>query len=183
MKFISLPSNFNNYQYSMSEWTGDLLIQHSKIDNSQYLPCEKVSKALLFCNNPYDLDINRNPESESEPISKNLRNKARILVLLCRFNFFLAMQYASLKTRVFPDSAHAIAYFHSITAKDDINSLCLPRTLFAAKTSKAFDMEGVILMGAFLPSRLMHAWIIEKCVQPDARDNSWHQFRPIAAIS
>jgi hypothetical protein len=71
----------------MSEWTGDLLIQHSKI-NSQYLPCKKVSKALLFCNNPYDLDINKNPESKSEAISKNLRNKARILVLLCRVNFF-----------------------------------------------------------------------------------------------
>jgi hypothetical protein len=182
MKFISLPSNFNNYQYSMSELTGDLLIQHGKINIRPYTLCDKVSEALLFCDNPYELDISKNPDSESEPASKKLRNIARILVLLCRVNFFLAKQYASLKTRVFPDSAHAITYFHSITAKDDINTLCLPRTLFAAKTSSAFDKEGVIFIGAFLPSKLMHAWIIENGIQPDTRDNSWHQFRPIAAI-
>ena len=166
----------------MSELTGDLLIQHGKINIRPYTPCEKVSEALLFCNNPYELDISKNPDSESEHISKNLRIKARILVLFCRINFFLAKQYASFKTQFFSDSGHAIAYFHSITANDEINRLCLPRTLFAAKTSKIFDKEGVVFVGAFLPSRSMHAWIIEKGIQPDPRDNIWHQFRPIAAI-
>jgi len=166
----------------MSELTGDLLIQRNKTNVIHYAPCEKVSEALQLCNNPYDLGINKNPTGEPQPVSKILRNRARILILLCRFNFFLAQQYASIKGSVFVDSAHAIGYFHLITANDEINSLCLPRTLFAAKTSKAFDKEGVIFIGAFLPSRLMHAWIIEKGIQPDPRDNIWHQFRPIAAV-
>jgi hypothetical protein len=182
MKFISLPLNYKNKKYFLSEWTGDLLIQNSKGNISQHLPCEKVSKALSLCNNPYDLHINTNNECKSENISQSLKNKARNLVLLSRINFFLAIQYASIKTREFPDAARAIAYFHSLTANDKMKSLCLPRALFAAKTSKAFDQEGVIFIGAFLPCRLMHAWIIEKRIQPDTQDYIWHQFQPIAAI-
>ena len=49
-------------------------------------------------------------------------------------------------------------------------------------STEIFNEEGVVFIGAFLPSRAMHAWVIEKGIQPDQRDNIWHQYRPIAAI-
>jgi hypothetical protein len=184
MRFIPLPTYFNNSQYVVSEFTGDLLIHQRSVSGSRSLitTSEKLTKALSLCDNPYKLENIQNNIDKLEPSNRNIRNKARFLILFCRFNFFLAKQYASFKTRIFSDSAHAISYFHSITANDDKNSLCLPRTFFAAKTSKIFDKEGVIFIGAFLPSRLMHAWIVENGIQPDPKDNIWHQFRPVAAI-
>ena len=181
MKFISLPVNFNNEQYLVSEFSGNLLIQQrGKKHRADKLP-EKLSRALVECNQPYNLKSN-------QYIKKNLNNfpdysrKANLMILFCRISLFAAKQYACFQAGIFCNSAQSINYFYSVTSKEEANSLCLPRALFAAKTSEIFNEEGVVFIGAFLPSRAMHAWVIEKGIQPDQRDNIWHQYRPIAAI-
>jgi hypothetical protein len=181
MKFISLPVNLNDSQYIVSELTGDLLVMKRQLISYNSLDSIKLCNALSLCDNPYKLFFWQNI-SPIKYISKEIKIHARIIIFLSRINFFLAKQYASIKSEVFADSSEAISYFHSITTKKEMNNLCLPRTLFAAKTSKLFDNDGVIFIGVFLPSRSMHSWIIEKNIQPDPEDNIWHQFRPIAAI-
>jgi hypothetical protein len=39
-----------------------------------------------------------------------------------------------------------------------------------------------LIIGVFLPSRAMHAWIIENHMQPDPQDRSWTSFQPVALI-
>jgi hypothetical protein len=182
MQFVSIPLIFKESQYFISELTGDLIIKvkGKNIESRRF--SKKLINALSLCDNPYRIKFIPNTTQSFISESRKIRFKANFLIYLCKINFFLAHKYASFKDLYFSDSSDAIAYFHSATGNDETNNLCLPRTLFAAKTSRIFDNEGVIFIGAFLPSRSMHAWIIEKGTQPDRRDNIWHQYRPIAAI-
>ena len=184
MKFLSLPFVVGNREYSVCPWTGDLLVVETKCKKNQVtssLP-EKVKIALALCDNPYRLKRSHdNLNTELIQVKRGKITK-KILTFFCSLNFLLARKYSDIKGIYFSDSASAINFFYSITPSYQINKLCLARALFAAKTSSAFDKEGVIFIGAFLPSRSMHAWVIEKGSQPDARDEIWHQYRPIAAI-
>ena len=182
MHFVSLPLFFKESQYFISELTGDLIIKVKGEDAGSFRFSKKLINALSLCENPYSLKITTNNTQSFNFLSTKVLFNAKFLIYLCKINFFLAHKYSSFKNCYFSDSSEAIAYFHSVTGNDELNSLCLPRTLFAAKTSRIFDEEGVIFIGAFLPSRSMHAWIIESGIQPDPRDNIWHQYRPIAAI-
>lgn len=182
MQFVSLPLIFKESQYFISELSGDLIIKAKEQGLSTCRFSEKLINALSLCDNPYKLDFSTSSPKSFLSTSSRIRYKAYLMIYLCKINFFLAQKYASLYHRHFCDSSEAIEYFHSVTGNDEINNLCLPRTLFAAKTSEIFENDGVIFIGAFLPSRSMHAWIIENGIQPDLRDNIWHQYRPIAAI-
>jgi len=116
-------------------------------------------------------------------LSANLprRISARV-VKLCATNFFLARVYSAVRRPVFESAAPAVNFFRSVMPGRPQRDLCLPRALFAAKTSQAFATSGVVFLGAFLPSRLMHAWVIEAGCQPDTRDDIWTQYRPVAAL-
>jgi hypothetical protein len=48
--------------------------------------------------------------------------------------------------------------------------------------SRKFADMGVVLIGVFLPSRSLHAWIIEDGMQPDSSDKQWINFQPVAAV-
>ena len=75
----------------------------------------------------------------------------------------------------------AYEHFRSISGlKQD--TLCLPRTLFAAKTSREFKKSGVLFIGVLLASKQMHAWIVEDGRICDQRDTRWVDYRPVAAI-
>ena len=148
----------------------------------QLIPVQKLQKALDFCDNPYLMPPSGIDSKESLNRSPREARKAERLISLCRLNFFLARKYAAFSTPIFPDSKEAIDFFHNSTPRSDRSSLCLPRSLFAAKTSQGFKDKGVIFIGTFLPSRQMHAWIIEDGEQPDPCDKIWHLYKPVAAI-
>ncbi len=145
----------------------------------------KLSSALALCADPYRMQASH-PCGMASPLpGQSLRGLLvlRALQFLCKTNFFLARAYAANPVPLF-DSAHkAIAFFHTHTRVGDYDHLCLPRALFAAKTSEAFAHAGVLFVGAFLPTRLMHAWLIESRSNPDPRDLAWHHYRPLAALS
>lgn len=50
------------------------------------------------------------------------------------------------------------------------------------KTSKTFKKDGILFIGASLPSGKMHAWIIENGIQPDRLDRNWIMYRPMLAL-
>ena len=62
------------------------------------------------------------------------------------------------------------------------HQLCLQRAFLASKISKSFEANGVIFIGAFLPTGDMHAWIIENGIQPDSDDRGWINYRPLLAL-
>jgi hypothetical protein len=182
MKWCSLSFSQNDHSYFMCAWSGALLESSGSDHSPQLIPVQKLKKALDFCHNPYLMPPSGIDSKESLNRNPREARKAERLISLCMLNFFLARQYAALSTPIFPDSRAAIDFFHNSTPKGDRSSLCLPRSLFAAKTSQAFKAEGVIFIGTFLPSRHMHAWVIEDGEQPDPYDKIWHLYKPVAAI-
>jgi hypothetical protein len=183
MKFYCLSFTWKKKAYKLSEYSGNLYSSDfpSQIHSSIIYP-EKLIEAIGICNNPYLSGSYSGKEYSENYNHHKIANKAKLLVSLCRLNFWVAKQYANFQSCVFCDVSESIAFFRSITSKEKSDSLCLPQSLFAAKTSKLFDQKGVLFIGAFLPARAMHAWIIEDGIQPDPLDNIWHQYRPIAAI-
>lgn len=181
MKWSSLSFSQNDHSYYMCPWSGALL-ESSDRDHSPLVRVQKLQKALDFCGNPYSMPPSGIDSKKSLNRSPREAHKAARLISLCRLNFFLARQYAALTTPIFPSSKKAIDFFHNSTPRSDRSSLCMPRSLFAAKTSQTFKDKGVVFIGTFLPSRQMHAWIIEDGEQPDPYDKIWHLYKPVAAI-
>lgn len=182
MKWISLPFIERGNSYFMCPLTGALM-QSLEGEVSKIEPLhENVEVALRYCNNPYLMRGCPVSLDATHKCSERQKTRAKRMIHLSRFNLFLARQYASYSKPFFNKTSDAINFFHEITPSSDKSKLCLPRSLFAAKTSKSFKDAGVILIGVFLPSRQMHAWIIEDGQQSDPYDNIWHLYRPVAAI-
>ena len=168
--------------YFMCPWTGALMqSQDDEVVKIEPLH-KKVEAALGFCDEPYSMPNSSVSLDVSHKHSEIQKKKAQRTIHLSRINLFLARQYASYSKPFFNTSSDAINFFHEATPRSDRSKLCLPRALFAAITSKSFKDTGVILIGVFLPSRQMHAWIIEDGQQADPYDNIWHLYRPVAAI-
>lgn len=166
----------------MCPLTGDLLEEHASSSPPARLP-HKLISALALCDSPYNLG--QPPLHEDAVDTQEAYLPRRIsfrLIKLCAANFFLARVYSGVRRPVFDNAAHAIGFFRSVIPGQQQRNLCLPRALFAAKTSRAFATSGVVFLGTFLPSRLMHAWVIEAGCQPDPRDDIWTQYRPVAAL-
>ncbi len=182
MDFFSFPYLIGKNKNFLCPWSGDLLIEKTKKEEKSEKPSEKILKLKALCDNPYALKKIDYTCNNSFDKSINIKRNAVLLNYLCRLNFFIARKYAGFKWPAFRNSVQAIEYFHSISNELEVDKLCLPRSLFCAQTSQAFKENGAIFIGVFLPTRSMHAWIIENGMQPDRRDNIWHQYRPIAAI-
>jgi hypothetical protein len=145
---------------------------------------EKVARSLALCDNPYHLDppgIAASTTAEWQNPRRGV-GMANLLIKLCRQQFWLACLSASWRKPLFASSAEAIAFFRA-TVDGDQATLCLPRALFAAKTSGAFAADGVILIGVFLPARSMHAWVIEGGALADPQDDQWINYQPVAALA
>ena len=84
---------------------------------------------------------------------------------------------------MFEKTNEAITYINSLPPQVELkHRLCLQRAFLSSKISKSFIKEGVIFIGAFLPTGDMHAWIIENGVQPDFDDRGWVNYRPLLAF-
>jgi hypothetical protein len=106
------------------------------------------------------------------------------LVSLGNKNFFASLLYARLKMPIFNTTSQAMAAIALIDdEKKNRESRCLQRCLLAIKTSRSFDGQGVLFIGAMLETLEMHAWIIEAGNQPDHEDRSWINHRPLVAYA
>ena len=61
-------------------------------------------------------------------------------------------------------------------------TLCLPRSVFIATTSRRFKQHGTLFIGAFLPTVRMHAWVVEDGMPADSFDNQWIYYRPVLML-
>jgi len=144
----------------------------------------KVSKALALCDKPYCLIpknrilITENPEIKINELNKIFSR----LLKLGNNKFFMSRIYASIAANIFENSLQAMSAINSLEYGLTENR-CLQKCLAVAKTSKSFKKSGVIFIGAQIPLKEMHAWIIEDEIQPDLEDRSWINFSPLMAIT
>lgn len=148
----------------------------------------KIQDIADRCANPYLLappsgESPVTPFSPSSQKTKKLGVKfAGKLIRLSRVQFLCARFYASWRIPLFATAREATLFFRQY-ARGDQEELCLARALFAAKTSKNFDEHGAVVIGIFLPSRAMHAWVIEGNEVADPYDKIWINYQPLAILS
>ena len=184
MKFIRLPIHFEEKRYELNPLFGMLLEFEKNNQNLVIKMPKKLTEALEYCNNPYALkkheSISKKPTSIY--VTKTLKLYSNLLININKLNFGLGRVFTVFGKPVFDNASMSISFFRNNKPGIIQNDLCLPRTLFAASTSKIFKEKGVIFIGVSLPSNLMHAWIIEDGKQPDPFDTMWMNFQPVAAI-
>jgi len=115
-------------------------------------------------------------------IEKKAVRSAERLIRLTRQQFWCARAYASWPVPLFPTSREAMLFFRQ-QIRGDQNELCLARSFFAAKTSQQFKKMGVVVIGVFLPSRSMHAWVMEGDQAADPFDDIWINYQPVALLA
>ena len=186
MKFYNLGLQTQGSRYYLEPISGSLVQTPVAHTNHKATHPEKLNKSLLLCHQPYGLNsqpVLPNPKPALATCLHNLSKRATRLIWLWRSNlFWLAHLYASFSKPCLEDSSVAIELFRQETAALPQNTLCLPRSLFAASSSRRFADTGVLFIGVFLPARSMHAWIIEDGRQPDFDDPMWVNFQPVAAL-
>lgn len=183
MKLITFPVYHNDRSYVFERYTG-LLLEKENNDNLKRItsPVIKVMWALDLNSNPYKLRKGQQIGTVINSPNTAMRLYARLLVRLYKLTFSLTRLCSIYNFRVFENATYAIVAFRKLFPDSMQQDLCMPRTLFAASTSRKFKKKGVIFIGVFLPSKSMHAWIIEDGIQPDPYDNVWINFQPVAAI-
>lgn len=173
----------NGQAYRFEPITGSLLSEDAekRPKHLTELP-DRVKLALDLNDEPYTLRPFNPPDTEHVKVPIWLRIHARLMVLTCRFSFSLGRMLASLRLPVHANAKEAIIAFRNMFPGEAQKELCLPRSLYAVATSREFRNSGVVFIGVFLPSRSMHAWVIEDGQQADPFDGVWLNQRPVAVI-
>jgi len=168
--------------YRISPVTGDLIeLYKGNINVSNVLP-QKIERALAVCNNPYlcKYQIGNNPDKYIVSYQLELYHKR--LLKIGNTRFLSTVLYSSFRRPMFENTVEAFNYISKLPEQiRDRGKLCLQRSFLALKTSKSFISNGVLFIGALLPTGSMHAWIIEKDYQPDILDREWIMYVPLLA--
>lgn len=189
-RITHFPIIKGNSLFQISGFSGTLfsfIEDHYSPRPSRALP-PKIRNAAERCANPYLLPApsDETPADSSAPLHPDagkLGTKfVEKLIRLSQRQFLCARLYASWRVPLFASAREATLFFRK-HANGDQNELCLARALFAAKTSRRFAEEGAVVIGVFLPSRAMHAWVIEGDDAADPYDGSWINYQPIAMLS
>lgn len=186
LKFYSLSSKYLESGWSIHPLSGSLIkFPESKVPSfrAQNLPL-KVSSALALCMEPYQLVPASNP-------NPNLNSRAEIdlkiiysrLSYLRKKSFLLSVFYTSLRKPIYETSFEAMSDLSRLFPEDQYAESCLQKALTVAKVSKKFKSHGVLFIGAQLPLKSMHAWIIEDGIQPDQADRKWVNYLPLLALA
>lgn len=189
-RITPLPIERGNSWFQISGFSGTLfsfLADDSSPRPPRALP-SKIRNAAECCSNPYLLSApsDETPGGSSPPPSLDAEKLglkfASNLIRLSRRQFLCARLYASWRVPLFRTAREAILFFRQ-HAEGDQEELCLARALFAAKTSRRFPADGAVVIGVFLPSRAMHAWVIEGDELADPYDGIWINYQPVAMLS
>jgi hypothetical protein len=189
-RIIHFPIRSGNLSFQLCGLSGTLFLTSechpSHCSTSVNAP--KIRKVAERCANPYMLtsllcetvtDSCFSLSSDTEKIGTKFVEK---LIRLSRRQFLWARLYASWRVPLFATARDATLFFRK-HAEGDQEELCLARALFAAKTSRRFVEDGAIVIGVFLPSRAMHAWVIEGDDLADPFDGIWINYQPVAILS
>lgn len=190
LKAVRLPVYSHGSWWSICPYTGSLF-KDDEIDEAlfDFVP-DKVHKALYYCDNPFSLVPANASKIDSEKYFLNHAGQIKVLekmhsrlLNIGSHNFFLSRTYANLPHKIFESTEAAMIAISKLPLQiEGDGKLCLQKSLLAVKISKSFQDEGVLFIGAFIPTGQMHAWIIEGNMQPDEKDRFWINFRPLLAL-
>ena len=169
---IILRSSQNEYQ---NNYRNDIKILNNP----------KVKEALEVVYNPFTsiLSIASDESIFDNHSSWLLKLYAKVLVFAYNYFYFLLYLLSYLRMDLFENSAEAIRYFCSLYPGTQQSKLCLPRSIFAATTSKSFKKNGCMFIGVFYPSTNLHAWIVEDRRVAYQHDYYWIHFTPIVVMT
>ena len=182
MKINTLFAEYGNKIYRIHKIFG-LLLEFDKSKSKNIILSNKPEKLLQYVKNPYLLVSNIEETKIATEFKYCFIGKllAKVYTSLCLRSFFFFRLLSYCRFPIFNSTQDAILFYQNLFPYEQQN-LCLPRSLFAACTAKSFKDEGAIFIGVFLPSRAMHAWIIEKHCQPDPYDDIWICYQPVAIM-
>lgn len=144
------------------------------------IPCQKAEFNLNIVLNPF-LTNEPKGECKSTQINRIIKYYAKLLIWLHRYFYPGIYLLSKFRFEIFADGVVAADIFCNIHPQNQ-RVLCLPRSVFIATTSKKFKQSGTMFIGAFLPSRHMHAWIIEDGINVYRHDYIWTNFTPISIM-
>lgn len=140
---------------------------------------ESVLRFKYLVDNPYCLQ--RRDNISKVEFGTLIKWYAHLLIFLHQHFYFGLYLLSFLRIPVFEDAGSACKAFRTIVTKNQ-NKLCLPRAVFIATTSKRFKKNGAMYIGVFLPSRQMHAWVIEDEMHADVNDSYWQMYTQVAIM-
>lgn len=185
LKHVEIPYYDGNNHWSVCPYTGSLLKGTSE-KNANYISIpKKVLKAIEYCNEPYLCNLSKETRINQDNfvLFSKLSKMHNKLLRISNSRFYITRLYSSIKNPMFENTSEAITYINSLPSQVELkHRLCLQRAFLAAKISKSFTKNGVIFIGAFLPTGDMHAWIIENGQQADFDDRGWINYRPLLAL-
>ena len=186
MKVINQPIRFYNQEFVFNNLLGCLISR----DYNPYteVPCVDLqathpSKSinLEVVNDPFKMKRRaRSNEWKALKHPKMTAFYARLLTWTSTHCYLFIHLLAKLKLNLFADAGDAAMFYYNVYP--DMrrqHTLCLPRALFIATTSKRFKKHGTLFIGTFLPTVRMHAWVMEDGMQADRYDNQWIYYRPV----
>lgn len=168
---VNFDVTYNGHVLLFSKWFGiTYLAKDNQSFDNRPLP-EEIAKPFLV--------HQRRVESIEVKISSYSKIYAHFLVWAARYCYPVIYLLSHLRLNVYDDAQQASHAFQQATKDKQQKLLCLPRSVFIATTSKRFKEHGTMYIGIFLPSRNMHAWVIEDNLQTDEWDNYWILYQPL----
>lgn len=183
MPFYNINNTFNNKSYKYLACLGFICTRKNTIvSNSNFgRKTTKFNQLFEKVNNPFLLSHSTDFQNKIEP-TKFVRFYGKLLVWLFQHCYFCLYLLSKLSLNLFPNAKEATDVFCEIIGYDKQNLLCLPRSIFAATTSKRFKKHGGLFIGIFYPSKHLHAWVIEDDRNAWALDSMWINYTPISVM-
>ena len=183
MKFIDIPLIHNDNFYFFNKLLGILLYRKNYIEKIGFNLTPELAKLnYQLILNPYLIE-SCDKTVEIQRIPYLAKVYAKLIVFIAKYSFYIACKITKLPIIKFPNSRYAVQIFNTIYSEPyQQRTLCLSRTLFVVATSKSFKKNGTAFIGVFLPSKKMHAWVIESGCNPDSSDEIWLSYQPVVAI-
>lgn len=184
MKIIE--NKFHNRFYYFNPFFGFLYSKNKQkksyksSDTTSSFNSVKIDRELSYINNPF-LITEVSICSSSKKITNSVRFYAKLLIWCYKHCYPLLYIISKFRFSYFENAQTAIKVFCKISPKDQ-KILCLPRSIFAATTSKEFKKNGIMVIGVFHPTRHMHAWIMENGKNSYTNDDIWINYSPVAIM-
>ena len=182
MRFCNLPIKYQDNVYYFNKLLGILLYRNDYTNRNINKTSELLNTNHKLVLNPYLMEsYNKILEIQKVPFLAKLF--ANLIVFTSKYSFYLACILTKIPLIKFSSSQYAVEIFNKIYSDPlQQRTLCLSRTIFVIATSKSFKNNGTAFIGVFLPSRKMHAWVIESGCNPDSSDEIWLSYQPVVAI-
>ena len=186
--YYSFKYRYRNKIYSFVPWCGILRSVNNQTTHDSTLAQirlknPKINSGIELIEDPYKVHTytsNRNkPGINRFPV----RAYAKLLVWLYHHFYWGLYLMSKFHFDIFEDAIAATDEFCRIVGNENQHLLCLPRSIFAATTSKKFKSKGIMIIGVFFPAHFMHAWIMEDGFNNWRDDNIWTNYTPVAIMT